>query len=72
MAQLDESRGNSIVAIFEESGDPGLEKKFGKDAAKELYELAIPRRFIFLDKIPMLPVGKPDLQTLQKLLGHMM
>ena len=72
MAQLDESRGNSIVAIIEGSGDPGLEKKIRQRCRKELYELAIPRRFIFLDKIPMLPVGKPDLQTLQKLLGHMM
>ncbi len=42
MAQLDKSRGNSIVAIIEGSGNPGLEKKIRQRCRKELYELAIP------------------------------
>ena len=71
MPQFDESRGNCIVAIIEGSDRPGLEKKLRQRCRKELDAPAIPRRFIFLDKIPMLPVGKPDIQMLHKVLEHM-
>ncbi|WP_299849401.1 AMP-binding protein [uncultured Roseovarius sp.] len=65
----DEKRGHKILCAIEGRAFEGMEKQLRQRCRDALGAPAVPHRFIFLDKIPLLAAGKPDLQTLQQLLG---
>lgn len=59
LARPDPARGEMILLVTE---DPALTREALQAAARELGapELAIPRRIVFLEKLPLLATGKKD------------
>jgi acyl-[acyl-carrier-protein]-phospholipid O-acyltransferase/long-chain-fatty-acid--[acyl-carrier-protein] ligase len=66
VAWKDEARGE-LIALFTE--DPNLKREHLQAAAREmgLPEIAIPRRIIFLEKLPLLGNGKKDYNALRQM-----
>jgi acyl-[acyl-carrier-protein]-phospholipid O-acyltransferase/long-chain-fatty-acid--[acyl-carrier-protein] ligase len=71
VALPDERRGEMIVLC---SQDPGLDRAQLQEAARQLGapELAIPRRVVYVDKIPLLGNGKKDYPRLQMMVEDML
>lgn len=68
MAQPDDRRGNRIICVVQGDGGAEVEKRLRQGLRDGLGAHAVPRQFVFLDRIPLLPAGKPDLQSLGRLL----
>ncbi|MFD3190202.1 AMP-binding protein [Sedimentitalea sp. HM32M-2] len=68
LAQPDDRRGNRIICVVQGDGGAAMEKRLRQGLRDGLGAHAVPRRFVFLDRIPLLPAGKPDLQSLGRLL----
>jgi len=69
-AWKDEARGE-LIALY--TDDPELKREQLMAAARELGlpEIAVPRRVILLDKLPILANGKKDYVSIQKLAGEL-
>ena len=61
----DAKRANVAAAVVEGNGSAELEKQIKRHCRKSLHPLAVPRLLVFLEKIPMLPSGKPDAEMLR-------
>lgn len=60
----DGKRGHRILCVIEGQGSESLEKILRQKCRAELGAYAVPHRFLFIDEIPRLAAGKPDLQAL--------
>ncbi|WP_420566804.1 ANL family adenylate-forming protein [Thalassovita sp.] len=70
LALPDTQRGHVLVAMIQPNAD--LSKATLREACKKaLGAASVPRRFILLARMPLLPAGKPDLQALQAQLRGM-
>ncbi len=69
-AWKDEARGE-LIALY--TDDPNLKREQLMAAARELGlpEIAVPRRGIFVEKLPLLANGKKDYVSLQKMAGEL-
>ena len=65
--RLDERNRTRIVAFIEGKGSAQLAQGLRHACMEGLSPRAIPRRFIFLDRLPVLPAGKPDYRKLNEL-----
>ncbi len=67
LARADQMRGHQIIAVLEGPNDQTLRKEvLGHCKAKNLH---VPRDVIFLDPLPQLLSGKPDMRRIAKLIG---
>jgi long-chain acyl-CoA synthetase len=65
----DPQRGHVIEAVIQPSKDAnisGLEASVRKICKQAIGAASVPRRIRLIEKMPLLPAGKPDLQTLQQ------
>ncbi len=63
-------RGNAVIAYVEGNEDRALAGLIRTQCRNALGPHSTPRRIGFLEKMPMLPSGKPDLSALQRLAGE--
>lgn len=68
LAVADEKRGHAIVCVLEAQKDAELEQCLRDLCRTRLGAHAVPRKFLFVDHIPMLAAGKPDLTRVSRLL----
>ncbi len=66
LAVPDARRGHQIVCFLQAAEDADLEPHLRRVCRDALGSQAVPRRFVFVADLPMLPAGKPDLQALQR------
>ena len=66
LALPDQMRGHALVAVIEGAGDAAAIRASCRD---RLGAASAPRRVVFLDELPMLASGKPDLVALRAQLG---
>lgn len=67
VAVPDALRGNAVIGFAEGAADEALADRIKARCRAALGPHAVPRRIGFLDPMPMLPSGKPDLVALQRL-----
>jgi len=67
--EADALRGQHLVAVVQ--GDPACEGRLRALCRARLPAHAAPRRYVFLDTLPLLAAGKPDLQALTARFGGM-
>ncbi|MCK8464984.1 AMP-binding protein [Aliiroseovarius sp. S1339] len=65
---LDAKRGHRIVVIVQGPRDDVLAQNITETCRTALGTHATPRRIVFVDKLPLLGAGKPDLLQLAKML----
>lgn len=63
----DPLRGQVLVGFVEGAEDLVLHKTLLKTCRDRLGPQAVPRRILFVDRLPLLPAGKPDLVKLAEL-----
>lgn len=66
LALPDAMRGHALVAVIEGAGDAAAIRQ---SCREWLGAASMPRRVVFLDRLPMLAGGKPDLVALQAQFG---
>ena len=66
LALPDPMRGHALIAVIEGTGDAAAIRKSCRD---RLGAHSTPRRVVFLDRLPMLAGGKPDLVALTAQFG---
>lgn len=67
LARPDAQRGHHLVAVVQaRAHSPDLERHLRRLCKERLGAAATPRRFVFVDQIPLLPAGKPDLRALEQ------
>lgn len=67
LVRPDQMRGHQIIAVVEGPTNPSIRKAFLDHCkAKKLH---IPRDVVFLDPLPQLPSGKPDMRRIAELTG---
>ncbi len=64
--QPDPQRGHRMVAILEGMEDAQHEKRIRRCCREEIHGLAVPHRFLYWDRIPLLLAGKPDYRVIHK------
>ncbi|WP_245999469.1 AMP-binding protein [Paracoccus methylarcula] len=69
IAVPDALRGHAVIGFVEGAADKALAEKMKFRCRTSLGPFAAPRRIGFLDPMPMLPSGKPDLAALQRIAG---
>lgn len=69
IAVPDALRGHAVIGFVEGATDKALAERVKSRCRASLGSLATPRRIGFLDPMPMLPSGKPDLAALQRIAG---
>ncbi len=71
VSRPDERRGEMIVLATQ---DKGLDRAQVQQAAKQIgaAELAIPRRIVYIDKLPLLGNGKKDYPQIQRMVEEML
>jgi long-chain acyl-CoA synthetase len=62
----DAKRGNRLVCFVQATEPVPLASTIRARCRAELGQSSVPKEFIFLDHLPLLPAGKPDLVELQK------
>lgn len=62
LALPDPMRGHALIAVVEGTGDAAIIRQSCRD---RLGAASTPRRVVFLDRLPMLAAGKPDLVALR-------
>ncbi|MFT4012697.1 MAG: AMP-binding protein [Paracoccus sp. (in: a-proteobacteria)] len=67
LARPDPQRGHAILAVIEGAPDPTLEARLRAACRARLGPHCVPRRMLFLPRLPVLPSGKPDLPALERL-----
>lgn len=67
VAVRDPMRGSAVIGYVEGSEDRSLAGSIRAQCRDALGPLSTPRRIGFLEQMPMLPSGKPDLLALQQL-----
>ncbi|MDE9449835.1 AMP-binding protein [Aliiroseovarius sp. Z3] len=67
----DVQRGNVIVGVLEGAQDAALADHVQAQCRAVLGPHAAPRRIVFVERMPMLSAGKPDLITLADQLGQL-
>jgi long-chain acyl-CoA synthetase len=66
VAVADAKRGYALVAVLQPHA-PIKEQDLRQRCKLALGAASVPRRFVMLDQMPLLPAGKPDLQALEAL-----
>ena len=64
VAQPDARRGSVLVGVVEAVQNEALKLELLQRCRRELGSLASPRDILFVQQLPMLTTGKPDLQTI--------
>lgn len=67
IARPDPLRGHAIFAVVEGHGGDDLPRALRRACREALGDHAVPRRIHFVDRLPLLPSGKPDLARLGQL-----
>lgn len=70
LAKADALRGQVLVAILEGPENEQLRTSIQVCIRKHLGSVLIPRTIIFLENLPQLPAGKPDIQHLQTMIDR--
>ena len=70
LARPDRQRGHVVVAIVEAEEHAHLTARLLAACRTSLGALAAPKQILFVDTMPLLPAGKPDLLALARLLGE--
>lgn len=69
LARPDAQRGHHLVAVIQaRTLSPDLEQDLRRLCKTRLGAASTPRRFVFVEQIPLLPAGKPDLVALEHLI----
>jgi long-chain acyl-CoA synthetase len=69
LAILDDKRGHAIICVLEGQMQKNLETTLRRQCRSKIGVHAVPRKFLYIDEMPLLSAGKPDLQKLRQLLG---
>ena len=65
----DAQRGHRMVCLVEGAAEDGLDRVIRQACREGIGTQAVPQDIVFMDKIPLLPSGKPDLQRLAQRVG---
>lgn len=63
----DATRGQVLVAVIEGAANKGMARRIKDHCRDRLGPPSMPRQVLFVEALPMLPAGKPDLKTLEKI-----
>ena len=66
IGQPDTRRGHSLICVVQGTDSPGTEQRLRRLCRQALGPEAVPHRIVFVDGIPLLPAGKPDLVRLAR------
>lgn len=69
VAVPDPQRGHTVIAVIEGAEDDALASRLRRACRDALGDHAIPRRVVFLPRLPQLPSDKPDLAALLRMFG---
>ncbi len=64
-------RGEVLIAVIEGCADASLRADILKHARQQLGPILAPRDILFLDTLPLLSAGKPDIQLIQSMVNNL-
>ena len=70
MARQEPLRGEVLIAAIEGSADASLRADILKYARQQLGPILAPRDILFLDALPFLSAGKPDIRLIQSMVAE--
>lgn len=71
VAKQDELRGEVLVAVVEGKSDAILRRRLLQHARLQLGAILAPKQILFLERLPVLGAGKPDIREIQSLVNSL-